>query len=59
MLTSREAMNYDRSSNKNMVMLLLDFEKAYDKIQYSFLTMILDAFGLPKILSYGSYPIEG
>ncbi|XP_059072101.1 uncharacterized protein LOC131872684 [Cryptomeria japonica] len=46
-LTSWEAMNWASQSSQNSGMLLLDFEKAYDRIEWSFIHMMLEAFGFP------------
>ncbi|XP_059076368.1 uncharacterized protein LOC131875743 [Cryptomeria japonica] len=42
-------MNWAKSSNQDAVILLLDFEKAYDRIEWSFIDIMLMAFGFPVL----------
>ncbi|GLJ49275.1 hypothetical protein SUGI_1041170 [Cryptomeria japonica] len=46
-ITSWEAMNWAKLSQQNCAMLLLDFEKAYDRVEWNFISMTLEAFGFP------------
>ncbi|XP_057849360.2 uncharacterized protein LOC131060216 [Cryptomeria japonica] len=41
-------MEWAKCSNQNSAMLLLDFEKAYDRIEWKFILMMLEAFGFPS-----------
>jgi hypothetical protein len=47
LITSWEAMDWSRYSHQNSAMLLLDFEKAYDRVEWKFILMMLEAFGFP------------
>ena len=47
LVTSWESMEWAKSSNQNSAMFLLDFEKAYDRIEWDFILSILQAFGFP------------
>ena len=40
-------MEWAKSSNQNAAMFLLDFEKAYDRVEWDFILSILQAFGFP------------
>ncbi|XP_059064479.1 uncharacterized protein LOC131856642 [Cryptomeria japonica] len=40
-------MDWAKASQQNAAMLLLDFEKAYDRIEWKFVLMMLEAFGFP------------
>ncbi|XP_057851145.2 uncharacterized protein LOC131061466 [Cryptomeria japonica] len=42
-------MEWANSSHQEAAMLLLDFEKAYDRIEWDFILMMLKAFGFPDI----------
>lgn len=42
-------MNWANYSHQNSAMFLLDFEKAYDKVECSFISMMLEAFGFPRV----------
>ncbi|XP_059068871.1 uncharacterized protein LOC131859296 [Cryptomeria japonica] len=41
-------MEWAKTSNQNIAMLLLDFEKAYDRVEWAFIIMMLAAFGFLK-----------
>ena len=47
LITSWEAMEWSKCSHQNSAMLLLDFEKAYDRVEWRFILMMLEAFGFP------------
>ena len=38
-------MNWAKNDGQDVAMTLLDFEKAYDRIEWGFVTGILKAFG--------------
>ncbi|XP_059064215.1 secreted RxLR effector protein 78-like [Cryptomeria japonica] len=40
-------MNWAKLSQQNCAMLLLDFEKAYDRVEWNFISMTLEDFGFP------------
>ncbi|XP_057833401.2 secreted RxLR effector protein 78-like [Cryptomeria japonica] len=48
LITSWEAMHEAKADNQNVAMVLLDFEKAYDRIEWSFVGGMLQAFGFPS-----------
>lgn len=50
LITSWEAMNWAKDDKQNAAMVLLDFEKAYDRIEWPFVVNMLEAFGFPKVL---------
>jgi len=41
-------INFAEVSEQNGLIIALDQEKAYDKIEHSYLWKVLDAFGIPK-----------
>lgn len=41
-------MEWARTSNQDAAMFLVDFEKAYDKVEWNFILMMLSAFGFPS-----------
>ena len=45
LVTSWEAMHWAKADNQNSAMILLDFEKAYDKIEWHFVIAMLKQFG--------------
>ncbi|XP_057834805.2 secreted RxLR effector protein 78-like [Cryptomeria japonica] len=40
-------MEWVRTSRQNAAMFLLDFEKAYDRVEWGFILTMLEAFGFP------------
>ena len=46
-ITSWEAMNWAKESSQEVAMILLDFEKAYDRVEWPFVLGMLKAFGFP------------
>ncbi|XP_059071426.1 secreted RxLR effector protein 78-like [Cryptomeria japonica] len=40
-------MDWANVSEQNVAMFLLDFEKAYDRVEWEFILMMLEAFGFP------------
>ena len=40
-------MEWAKCSHQTSTMLLLDFEKAYDRVEWKFILMTLEAFGFP------------
>lgn len=48
LITSWEAMEWAKVSNQNVAMFLLDFEKAYDGVEWGFIIMMLEAISFPK-----------
>ena len=47
LITAREAMDWAKCSHHNATLLLLDFEKAYDRVEWKFIIMMLQSFGFP------------
>ena len=47
LVTSWEAMHWAKVDNQNSAMILLDFEKAYDRIEWHFVIAMLKQFGFP------------
>lgn len=47
LITCWEAMDWAKESNQQTCMFLLDYEKAYDKVEWNFILMMLQALGLP------------
>jgi hypothetical protein len=47
LITAWEAMDWAKCSRQNSTLLLLDFEKAYDRIEWNFIIMVLQSFGFP------------
>jgi hypothetical protein len=53
LITISEAMYWAKSKEKNVAMVLLDFEKAYDRVELSFIIGILKDFGfLPYLFKW-------
>lgn len=48
LITSWEAMDWAKISDQKVSMFLLDFKKSYDKVEWNFITMMLEAFGFPE-----------
>ncbi|XP_059076993.1 uncharacterized protein LOC131876187 [Cryptomeria japonica] len=48
LITSWEAMEWSKVSDQDTTMFLLDFEKAYDRVEWDFIIMMLEAFGFPS-----------
>lgn len=46
LITNWEAMEWAKTSNQEVAMVLLDFEKAYDRIECAFVRL-MEAFGFP------------
>lgn len=47
LITAWEAMDWGKCSHQNSALLLLDFEKAYDRVEWKFIIMMLQSFGFP------------
>ena len=47
LITCWEAMNWAKSSGQDCAMLLIDYEKAYDRIELGFIMMMLEVLGFP------------
>ena len=47
LVTNWEAMHWAKADNQNSAMILLDFEKAYDRIEWHFVISMLKQFGFP------------
>lgn len=45
MFLTFEAMEWPKESNQDLVLLLLDFEKAYDKVNWAFLQKSMRKIG--------------
>jgi hypothetical protein len=45
MFLTFEAMEWAKESNQNLILLLLDFEKAYDKVNWTFLQEFMRKIG--------------
>lgn len=43
-------MNWAKTTNQKVAMFLINFEKAYDRVECRFLLMMLESFGFPKDL---------
>ena len=48
LITSWEAMHWAKENGQEVAMILLDFEKAYDRIEWCFFIGMLKAFGFTK-----------
>lgn len=59
-------MEWAKTSNQDTAMFLVDFEKAYDRVEWDFILMMLRAFGFPSefckyvqiLLKYASALVE-
>lgn len=47
LITSWKAMNSAKASRQDVAMILVDFEKAYDRFEWPFVIGMLKAFGFP------------
>ncbi|XP_059064589.1 uncharacterized protein LOC131856711 [Cryptomeria japonica] len=47
LITTWEAMDWAKCSHQNVALLLLDFEKSYDRVEWNFIIMMLQSFGFP------------
>ncbi|XP_059067540.1 uncharacterized protein LOC131858343 [Cryptomeria japonica] len=47
LITAWEAMDWATCSHQNVALLLLDFKKAYDRVAWNFIIMMLQSFGFP------------
>ena len=47
LITCWEAMNWAKASGQDCAMLLIDYEKSYDRIEWGFIMMMLEALGFP------------
>lgn len=47
-ITSWEAMEWSHVSSQDTAMFVLDFEKAYDRVEWDFIIMMLEGFGFPS-----------
>lgn len=50
LITCWESMKWAKSSKQDTAIFLLDFEKAYDGVEWDFILTMLDAFGFPTEL---------
>lgn len=48
LITCWETMEWARSSSQDARMFLIDYEKAYDRIEWEFIYMMLNALGFPS-----------
>ncbi|XP_059077154.1 uncharacterized protein LOC131876266 [Cryptomeria japonica] len=48
-------MNWAKVTNQKAGMFLIDFEKAYDRVEWGFLLMMLEAVGFPKVFCQMAY----
>lgn len=48
LITTWEAMAWAKCSHQNVALLLLDFKKAYDRVEWKFISMMLQSFGFPS-----------
>lgn len=44
LITSWEAMEWEKASDQEATMVLLEFEKAYDRVEWAFIRLMLEAF---------------
>ena len=54
LVTSWEAMHWAKADNQNSSMILLDFEKAYDRIEWHFVIAVIKQFGFLDFFVNGS-----
>ena len=50
-LNIQMAMDYDRNSHQEMIMVQLDLEKAYDHVSWSFVTRLMHTMGVGPRMS--------
>lgn len=48
LITSWETIDWAKVSRQDATMFLLDFKKAYDRVEWGFILLMLESFGFPR-----------